>query len=228
MNNFDLINKLLELKDFKYKDFHAKLMPTIDKEKIIGIRVPILRKFSAEFNNNNYKTEFLSTLPHYYYEENNLHAFLIEKIKDFDTAITLTDAFLPFVDNWATCDMLRPKVFAKNKEKLLKYIEKWIKNKHPYTVRYGIEMLMVHFLGENFSPKYPELISKIKSDEYYVNMMIAWYFATALAMHYDAVIPYFKTKILDKWTHNKAIQKALESYRITPEQKQELKHFKIK
>ena len=228
MNNSDLIKQLFEIKDLKYKEFHRKLMPTIDKEKIIGIRVPILRKFATDFNNNEYKTEFLNSLPHYYYEENNLHAFLIERINDFDTAIVLTDSFLPFVDNWATCDMLRPKVFAKNKEKLLCYAEKWIKDKHPYTVRYGIEMLMVHFLGENFSPKYPLVISKIKSDEYYVNMMIAWYFATALAMQYEAILPYFKRQILDKWTHNKAIQKAIESYRITPEQKEELRKLKIK
>ena len=228
MNNTDLIKRLFELKDLKYKGFHSKLMPTIDKEKIIGIRVPELRKFATEINKTDYAEVFLNELPHYYYEENNLHAFLIEKVKDFDTAIRLTDKFLPFVDNWATCDMLRPKAFAKNKEKLLKYIEKWIKDKHPYTVRYGIEMLMVHYLGENFSPKYADLVSEIKSDEYYVNMMIAWYFATALAKQYDAIIPYFKTKVLDSRTHNKAIQKAIESYRITPKQKEELKLFKIK
>lgn len=228
MNNSDLIKEIFKLKDTKYKEFHAKLMPTIDKEKIIGIRVPELRKFATTFNNSEYKNKFLKSLPHHYYEENNLHAFLIEKVKDFDTAIMLTDSFLPFVDNWATCDMLRPKVFAKNKEKLLKYIEKWTKDKHPYTVRYGIEMLMIHFLGEIFSSEYADLVSKIKSDNYYVNMMIAWYFATALTKQYDAIIPYFKVQILDKWTHNKAIQKAIESYRITPEQKNELKLFKIK
>lgn len=228
MNNADLIKQLFELKDLKYKEFHSKLMPTIDKEKIIGIRVPELRKFATEINKTDYAEVFLNELPHYYYEENNLHAFLIEKVKDFDTAIRLTDKFLPFVDNWATCDMLRPKAFAKNKEKLLKYIEKWIKDKHPYTVRYGIEMLMVHYLGENFSPKYADLVSEIKSDEYYVNMMIAWYFATALAKQHNAIIPYFKTKVLDSRTHNKAIQKAIESYRITPEQKEELKELKVK
>ena len=228
MYNSNLIKRLFELQDLKYKDFHAKLIPTIYKEKIIGIRTPTLRKFAIDFNNDDCKNEFLNTLPHHYYEENNLHAFLIEKVKDFDTAIILTDNFLPYVDNWATCDMLRPKVFAKNKENLLKYIKKWLKDKQPYTVRFGIEMLMIHFLGENFSPNFPDMISKIKSDEYYVKMMIAWYFATALATNYDAVLPYFKTGKLEKWTHNKAIQKALESYRITPEQKQELKHFKIK
>ena len=227
-DNSDLINQLLEFKDLEYKKFHSKLMPTVEKDKIIGIRVPILRKFANEFNKNEYAQTFLNTLPHQYYEENNLHAFLIEKAKDFDTAIALTDLFLPFVDNWATCDMLRPNVFAQNKEKLLTYIKKWIKDKHPYTVRYGIEMLMVHFLGENFSPDFPIEISKIKSTEYYVNMMIAWYFATALSKQYDAILPYFKTPIFDKWTHNKAIQKAIESYRITPEQKAELKQLKIK
>lgn len=228
MNNTDLINKLFELKDDEYKEFHSKLMPTVKKEKIIGIRVPMLRKFAAEFYKVPYAEEFLNTLPHFYYEENNLHAFLIEKTKNFDEAIELTDKFLPFVDNWATCDMLRPKVFAKGKDKLLKYIEKWLNDAHPYTVRYGIEMLMVHYLGENFSPKYPELISKIKSDEYYVNMMISWYFATALSKQYNKILPFFNIQTLDKWTHNKAIQKAIESYRITDEQKAELKKLKIK
>lgn len=228
MNNKDLIKDLFALQDLKYKDFHAKLMPTINKEKIIGIRTPELRNFAKDFNKSDYKNEFLNSLPHYYYEENNLHAFLIEKEKDFDTAIALTDLFLPKIDNWATCDMLRPKVFAKHNEKLLKHIENWIKSKHPYTIRFGIEMLMIHFLGENFSPDFPDEISKIKSDEYYVKMMIAWYFATALAKQYDIILPYFKNQILDVWTHNKAIQKAIESYRITNEHKAELRKFKIK
>lgn len=228
MKNSDLIKSLFKLQDLKYKDFHAKLIQTIDKEKIIGIRVPELRKFAAEFNNSKYKNEFLNTLPHYYYEENNLHAFLIEKIKDFDEAIEETDKFLPYIDNWATCDSLRPKVFFKNKEKLLKYIEKWLDSEHYYTIRFGIEMLMVHFLDENFSPEYLKRISQIKSTEYYVNMMIAWYFATALAKQYDTTLPYFESKILDKWTHNKAIQKAIESYRISNLQKEDLRKLKIK
>ena len=228
MNKESLIKELFKFQDLKYKDFHARLMPTIDKEKIIGIRTPKLRKFANDFNKNAYKNSFLNSLPHYFYEENNLHAFLIEKEKDFDTAITLIDKFLPYIDNWATCDMLRPKIFANNKEKLLKYIEKWLKDKHPYTIRFGIEMLMIHFLGENFSPNFPDEISKIKSDEYYVKMMIAWYLATALSKQYNAIIPYFKNQKLEKWTHNKSIQKAIESYRITPNQKEELKNLKIK
>ena len=170
----------------------------------------------------------MADLLHEYFEENNLHAFLIEQIKDFDDCIKELDRFLPYVDNWATCDSMRPKCLKNNLKRLEPIIDKWLVSSHTYTVRFAIQLLMLYFLDESFNESHLAKVAAIKSDEYYVNMMIAWYFATALAMHYDAVIPYFKTKILDKWTHNKAIQKALESYRITPEQKQELKHFKIK
>ena len=223
----DLQKQLFNLADEQYKEFHSKLMPTVNPEKIIGIRVPILRKFAADFSKTNEAELFINNLPHNYYEENNLHAFIIEKEKDFDTCIKLVNNFLPYIDNWATCDMLRPKVFAKNKEKLFTYILKWIKSEHTYTVRYGIGMLMVHFLDEDFSPEFPNTVSKIKSDDYYVKMMIAWYFATALAKQYENILPFFKQPVLDKWTHNKAIQKARESYRITAEQKVELNSLKI-
>lgn len=223
----DLQKQLFDLADEKYKEFHSKLMPTVNSEKIMGIRVPILRKFAADFSKTHEAELFINNLPHNYYEENNLHAFIIEKEKDFDTCIKLVNNFLPYIDNWATCDMLRPKVFAKNKEKLFTYILKWIKSEHTYTVRYGIGMLMVHFLDEDFSPEFPNTVSKIKSDDYYVKMMIAWYFATALAKQYENILPFFKQPVLDKWTHNKAIQKARESYRITAEQKVELNSLKI-
>lgn len=223
----DLQKQLFDLADEKYKEFHSKLMPTVNPEKIMGIRVPILRKFAADFSKTHEAKLFINNLPHNYYEENNLHAFIIEKEKDFDTCIKLVNNFLPYIDNWATCDMLRPKVFAKNKEKLFTYILKWIKSEHTYTVRYGIGMLMVHFLDEDFSPEFPNTVSKIKSDDYYVKMMIAWYFATALAKQYENILPFFKQPVLDKWIHNKAIQKARESYRITAEQKVELNSLKI-
>lgn len=223
----DLQKQLFELADEGYKKFHSKLMPTVNPEKIIGIRVPVLRKFAADFSKTDEAELFISNLLHNYYEENNLHAFIIEAKKDFDTCIKLVDDFLPCIDNWATCDMLRPKVFAKNKEKLLAYISKWIESEHTYTIRYGIGMLMTHYLDRDFSPDLPAAVSKIKSDDYYVKIMIAWYFATALAKRYEEILPFFTNQVLDKWTHNKAIQKALESYRITVEQKTELKSLKI-
>ena len=224
----DLQTQLFHLADETYKEFHSKLMPTVNPEKIIGIRVPVLRKFASDFSKTDEAELFINSLPHHYYEENNLHAFLVEQEKDFDTSVKRVDRFLPYIDNWATCDMLRPKTFAKNKEELLTYILKWLQSEHPYTVRYGIGMLMVHYLDEDFSPEFPVLVSEIKSDEYYVKMMIAWYFATALAKRYEEILPFFKKPVLDKWTHNKALQKARESYRISAEQKIELKGLTIK
>ena len=220
--------KLFSLSDLKYKDFHSKLMPTVDTDSIIGIRVPVLRKFSEELNKSEYKDNFLATLPHKYYEENNLHAFLIEKITDYKELIKELDRFLPFVDNWATCDMLNPKVFSKNKDKLLKKINEWIKSSHTYTIRFGIGMLMRYFLDKDFNSSYLELVYSIKSEEYYVNMVKAWFFATALTKQYDATLPVFQNKKLDTWTHNKAIQKAIESFRVPTEHKQYLKTLKIK
>lgn len=219
--------QLFELADEEYKEFHSKLMPTVNAEKIIGIRVPVLRQFAADFSKTHEADLFISNLPHRYYEENNLHAFIIETKNDFDTCIKLVDDFLPYIDNWATCDMLSPKVFSKNKEELLTYISKWIKSEHTYTIRYGIGMLMAHYLDSGFSMDFPIAISKIKSEDYYVKMMVAWYFATALAKRYEEILPFFTNQVLDKWTHNKAIQKATESHRITAEHKTQLKSLKI-
>ncbi|MBQ5591566.1 MAG: DNA alkylation repair protein [Clostridia bacterium] len=219
-------DRLSGMQDLKYRDFHSRLMPTVEKELVIGVRTPELRKFAKEFSKTDMAEVFLSVLPHKYYEENNLHAFLICEIKDFDRLITRLNEFLPFVDNWATCDMMRPKIFSKNKEKLLPEIEKWMSSEQPYTVRFGIEMLMIHFLDDSFDIDFPQRVAKIRSDMYYVRMMQAWYFATALAHQYEQILPFIENNVLDEWTHNKAIQKAVESYRVTAEQKEYLKKLK--
>lgn len=221
----DIQKNLFALQDLKYKEFHQKLMPTIDKNTVIGVRVPLLRKYvkSLDYNKN---AEFIKTLPHIYYEENNVHAFLIEQIKDFDKCIDELETFLPYIDNWATCDMLTPKCFKKNTERLLPYIQKWIKSEHAYTVRFAVNMLMKFFLDENFKKEYSDMVKNIFSEEYYVNMVRAWYFATALSKHHEIVLPYLLKNQLDTWTHNKTIQKAIESYRITKEQKEYLKKLK--
>lgn len=221
-------DRLFGLQDLNYKDFHSKLMPTVDSELVIGVRTPELRLFAKEFSKTDMAEDFLLSLPHKYYEENNLHAFMISAMKDYGTVIEKLNAFLPFVDNWATCDMMRPVVFRKHRSELLCEIKKWIKSDKPYTVRFGIEMLMVHFLREDFDISYPQTVAEIRSEEYYVRMMVAWYFATALAYRYSEILPFIEDRILDEWTHNKAIQKALESCRITPEQKEYLKKLKIR
>lgn len=219
---------LFENQDLGYKEFHQKLVPNLDPDTIIGVRVPALRKLAKDFSGTEKRAEFLKTLPHKYYEENNLHAFFIEQIADFDRCIAEINRFLPYIDNWATCDSMRPKVFLKNKEKLLLQIDKWLKSEKTYTVRYGIEMLMVHFLDEDFSEKHLEKVASIKSDEYYVNMMLAWYFATALAKQWDKTVPYLHEHKLHPWVHNKTIQKAVESYRISAEQKKFLRNLRRK
>ncbi|MBQ4644015.1 MAG: DNA alkylation repair protein [Oscillospiraceae bacterium] len=213
--------------DEKYRDFQSGLMPTVPKEKIIGIRTPVLRKFAKEFSETPQAEEFLKNLPHYYYEENNLHAFLLEFITDYEKAAEKVTEFLPFVDNWATCDSMSPKIFRKHKAELPEQIEKWLLAEDTYSVRFGIKMLMEHFLGEDFRPEYAERVAEIKSEEYYIRMMQAWYFATALAKNYDEVLPFIRERKLERWTHNKAIQKAVESYRITDEQKAYLRKFKM-
>lgn len=220
--------KLFELQDLGYRDFHSKLMPTVPKEKIIGVRVPELRKFAKEFGKTQEAKDFLKILPHKYYEEDNLHAFLIEQIKDFDECVSALDNFLLYTDNWATCDMMSPKVFKKNTERLLPKIKEWLISDYTYQVRFAIGMLMKFYLDESFNEEYLKLVSGVKSDEYYINMMIAWYFATALAKQWKKTVPYIENKELNKWVHNKAIQKAVESNRITREQKEYLKGFKIK
>lgn len=221
-------NDLFKLQDIEYRDFQIKLIPGYSTNSVIGVRTPELRKYSKKLIKENNYLSFLDELPHKYFDENQLHGFIISEIKDYDTCITYLNKFLPYVDNWATCDQTSPKVFKKHHKELLKHIKIWIKSKKTYTIRFGIGMLMQHFLDEDFKEEYLELVSNIKSDEYYVNMMIAWYFATALAKQYEKTIPYIENKKLDVWTHNKAIQKAIESYRITQEQKDYLRGLKIK
>lgn len=223
-------NELLLMQDKTYKNFHSKLMPTINPDSIIGIRVPVLRDYAKKlFKENSIESlnSFLKNLPHEFYEENNIHAFLIEKINNFDECIFYLENFLPYIDNWATCDMLNPKIFKTNCEKLLEKIYQWINSDSVYTVRFAIGMLMRFFLDEKFETKYLDLVSSINSEEYYINMMRAWFFATALAKQYDQTLPYIKNYSLDKWTHNKIIQKANESFRITKDQKEELKKFRL-
>ena len=220
--------RLFDLRDDKYGEFQRKLIPNIPPETVVGVRTPELRRLAKDLSGGEGTEEFLTDLPHGYFEENQLHAFIISLNKNFDEAAEQVEAFLPYVDNWATCDQMSPKVFQKHKSELLNYILTWLKTGRTYTVRFAIGMLMQHYLEENFDPSYPELVSQIRSEEYYVNMMIAWYFATALAKQYDAVLPYLEKNKLAPWTHNKTIQKAVESYRITPEQKAYLKTLKRK
>ena len=218
--------RLFALQDMQYRDFHSALMPTVSKDKIIGVRVPLLRKLAKELFRNGAGEKFIKNLPHDYYEEDNLHAFIVEQLKDFDTCLAETERFLPFIDNWATCDMFSPKVFADHTGLIYKKILEWIASDKPYIVRYGIGMLMRYFLGEKFSDDILKTVSQIKSDEYYVNMMIAWFFATALAKQYDSTIIYIENNILDIWVHNKAIQKAIESNRISSDTKKYLRTLK--
>ena len=209
----------------KYKKFSSSLMPTIDTERVIGIRIPTLRKYAKTLENYD---DFLSDLPHRYFEENNLHAFLIEREKDFGICVEKINTFLPYIDNWATCDSMKPKVLKKEPEKLLAHIKRWIRQSDVYAVRYAINLLMSFYLDESFKKDYLKIVSDVESDEYYINMMRAWYFATALAKQYAETLPYIEQNLLDPWTHNKTIQKAIESFRISREQKEYLKTLKIK
>lgn len=221
-----LRDALFALQDINYKAFHEKLIPTVPPETVIGIRTPVLRRFASDYAKTPDAAEFRASLPHAYYEENNLHAFLIEKIRDFDQALAALEAFLPYINNWATCDAFAPKVFAKHTDELLPHIESWIASEKTYTVRYGLGTLMRYYLDEHFKPEYLTLAAGVRSEEYYVNMMIAWFFATALAKQYDAALQILLEHKLDIWTHNKAIQKARESYRITDAQKAYLSTLK--
>ena len=200
----------------------------MDAQKEIGVRTPELRKLAKELAKREDIREFLNDLPHQYFDENQLHAFILSGEKDFEKCMEDLERFLPYVDNWATCDQTSPKVFRKHRKELLDAIRRWIESDHPYTVRFAIKMLMEHFLDEDFDPAYPEMVAEVRSEEYYIRMMIAWYFAPALAKQYEAVLPYLEQKKLDVWTHNKTIQKAVESYRITEEQKIYLKSLKRK
>ncbi|MGN0715505.1 MAG: DNA alkylation repair protein [Anaerovoracaceae bacterium] len=226
----EIQKRLMDLKDEDYKKFHCGLMPGVDPERVIGVRTPQLRKLAADIMKQqpDLAEEFLHSLPHTYYDENNVHGFLIAGRKDFQQCVGAIEAFLPYVDNWATCDLIRPKVFSKHLEELLPYIERWLASDHTYTIRFGIRMLMDFYLDDAFETRYADMVAAVRSEAYYVNMASAWYFATALAKQYDAVLPYIETRRLDTWTHNKAIQKAVESYRITPEQKAYLKGLKRK
>ena len=226
--DMDIQKVLFDYADFKYKDFQSKLIPSVSNDTVIGVRMPVLRKIAKDFSKEKESNIFLNELPHRYYEENNIHAFLIGNIKDFSEAIKETEKFLPYIDNWATCDSFLPPVFKKNTDKLLPYVSKWIKSDKTYTVRYGIVLLMKLYSKENFEESFLKVVSKIQSDEYYIKMAIAWYFAELLATQYEKTVPYIKNNILDMWTHNKAIQKAVESFRIDKEKKDYLKSLKRK
>ena len=214
---------LFNMHDDKFAKFNASLLPGLSQKSIIGVRTPELRKYAKTIQNAN---KFLNKLPHTYFEENQIHAFILSDIRDFDTCVDLIDKFLPYIDNWATCDQMAPKIFAKNTNKLSPWVNKWIKSKHVYTVRFAIGVLMRYYMGDKFTPEYTEFVKNINTNEYYINMMRAWYFATGLAKHWDIMIKIIENNCLDLWTHNKTIQKAIESYRITKNQKQYLRQLK--
>ena len=227
-NNREKIQaELFELQDEKYRDFHSKLIPDMEKENIIGIRTPVLRKYAKQFAKTEDAAAFLQDILHTYYEENNLHMMLITSIKEYDKCLKEIEKFLPYTDNWATCDLLAPKCFAGHKEELLPHIKQWIHSGETYTIRYGIGMLMRLYLDEDFKPEYADLVAGVTSEEYYVNMMIAWYMATALAKQWDAIISYVEEHRFSDWLHRKTIQKAVESYRITDEQKGYLRSLRV-
>lgn len=221
---YDLLAVLFSAQDTVYRDFQARLIPNIPKETIIGVRTPELRRIAKEMPE---AEAFLHSLPHRYFEENQVHAFCLERCRDYDKTVDLLEEFLPYVDNWATCDQLSPKVFRKHREKLLSRIPNWLHSEHTYTVRFGIRMLMSHYLDEDFSPEYLSWVLSVRREEYYIRMMVAWYFATALAKQYDDVISYLTQRRLEPWVHDKTIQKAIESCRISNEQKAYLKTLKL-
>lgn len=218
--------ELFAMQDREYKAFTQKLTPNIDPVRIIGVRIPALRKFAKDFSETPQAADFLRELPHAYHEENLLHGCCIEAIRDFDRCVASLDAFLPYVDNWAVCDCMSPKVLGSRPDALLRHVERWLASGEDYTVRFAIGQLMRWFLDDRFDPAYPEMVAAVQSDEYYVNMMRAWYFATALAKQYDAVLPYLAGNRLDAWTHNKTIRKAVESFRVPPEHKAALRAMK--
>lgn len=224
----EILDSLHALQDVEYRDFQSKLIPTVGIEYFIGVRTPDLRKLAKQMAKRPEIEEFLDQLPHGTFDENQLHAFILSEMKDYEKCMDRLNKFLPYVDNWATCDQMSPKIFKKHKPELLEQVKVWIDSDETYTVRFAIGILMEHFLDDDYDISYPEMVAKVRSEEYYINMMIAWYFATALAKQWDAIIPYIEDNKLDKWTHNKAIQKSVESYRITPEQKTYLRTLKIK
>ena len=216
--------KLFALSEQTYKEFSSALMPTVDPARVLGVRVPHLRRLAKTLRGTAEEKRFLASLPHTYHEENMLHALLLNEFKvDFDKI----NRFLPFVDNWAVCDSLRPRISEEDKDALLTQIGRWLGSVHPYTVRFGIEMLMLHFLGEDFDECYLSWVASVKSEEYYVNMLIAWFFATALTVRYEDALPYLTEKKLSPGIHNKTIQKAVESLQIPNERKDDLKTLKM-
>lgn len=221
-----LYERLIAVKDDAYREFQVKLVPNVPKETILGVRTPEMRKIAKEVFESGERDAFLSDLPHQYYEEKLIHFFVLSMIKDFDVCVRGVEAFLPYVDCWPVSDQATPKAFRKNHERLLPYLKKWIASEHVYTARFGIRMLMNEFLDADFKPEYPELVASKQGEDYYLKMMIAWYFATALAKRYDETIPYFTDRRLDEWTHKKAIQKAVESFRVTDEHKEFLKSLR--
>ena len=222
-----LYDELLKYQDLKYKEFQAALVPDLDKITMLGVRTPAMRKLAKEFLKAPESAVFLKNLPHKYFEENLIHFFMISMIKDFDECVAAVEKFLPYVDCWPVSDQASPKVFKKNHDKLLPYIEKWILSDHVYTARFGMRILMNEFLDEDFKPAYLELVANKKGEDYYIKMMIAWFFATALAKQYDAALPFIQNHRLEQWTHNKAIQKAIESFRVSEEHKAYLKTLKV-
>lgn len=227
MTNEEIRNRLFELKDEKYKEFTLKLIPGLETDNVIGVRNPQVAQLTKEIIKSGDYSSFLDDCPHKYYEEMGIHVAIINSMKDYDSVIREIDRFIPHVDNWATCDGIKPrKAFSKNCDRLIIDAKRWIKSEHTYTKRFGIEMIMNFFLDDNFKREYNDLVASIRSDEYYINMMIAWYFATALAKQYNDTIPFIENRRLDEWTHKKTIQKARESYRITEEQKEYLKSLK--
>lgn len=224
----EIRERLTSLKDNKYRDFQSGLIPGVSEDEFIGVRTPALRSLAKELSKRKDTEEFLALLPHKYFDENQLHAFIISLDKDYDSCIGKVNAFLPYVNNWATCDQMSPKIFKKHKDRLLNEIKGWLSSDATYTVRFAVKMLMEHYLDEDYADDYPKLVADISSDEYYINMMRAWYFATALAKRYDHILPYIEEHRLDTWTHNKAIQKSVESFRIAPLEKEYLKTLRIK
>ena len=222
----EIRKQLFELQDVEYRDFQSKLIPGTETVAFIGVRTPELRKLAKELSKREDIGLFLADLPHKFFDENQLHAFVISGTKDYATCLAEVETFLPYVNNWATCDQMSPKVFRKHRGKLLEPVRRWMKSDETYTIRFGIGMLMEHFLDEDFEPEYVQMVAGIRSEEYYVNMMIAWYFATALAKQYETVLPYIEEHRLDSWTHNKTIQKSVESFRISLEQKEHLRSLK--
>jgi len=227
MSNHEIQAELFRLQDEKYGAFQRKLIPTVAPEAIIGVRTPALRQHAKQLLKRGRAEEFLRELPHRYFDENQLHAFIVSELRDYERCMAEACRFLPYVDNWATCDQLAPKVFKRHRGELLSQIKVWLSSDETYTVRFAIGMLMQHFLDEDFDPAYPSMVASVRSEEYYVNMMIAWYFATALAKQYDAALPFLEGQRLEPWTHNKTIQKSVESYRLTEEQKTYLKSLKL-